>query len=143
METEQWVCDTCADAIVDPHGALVTWTTDADNRARAFRFVHKGRACDTERSAFTWQLSDALGVDGQAWWFSLLTYGPMFDGQKAGVADMDEFVDAFRRAQLPGYEAARPYFRAEIVHDNYGDANEVAVYQRGALMDIAELGRRE
>lgn len=142
MALTEWTCDTCDKPITDAHNALVIWHSDQDHRAYGFRFVHKGRACDPDRSASSWELHDALGMDGQAWWLSFLSYGRMFGAQKPGVVDMDEFVDAFRRAQTPFYEEARPYLRTDEVADSYGDANEVAVYQPGALANIADLGKR-
>lgn len=134
--------DYCGDAITEPLQALVTWSTDSDLRAHHFLYVHKGD-CDKERNDKSWELSHTLGLDGHAWWMSFLTNGPVRHGEpKAGVVDMDEFVDAFRRAQVPGYEEARPYFRSAEVQERYADAPEFGPYEPWALANIAEIGRK-
>lgn len=142
MEPKSWVCDECGEAITDPRKANITWDVNSDHRAHSFLFVHKGD-CDTEHNHRSWELSHAVGLDGLAWWMHFLTNGPLRRGEpKAGVVDMDEFVDAFRRAQVPGYEEARPFFHSAEVLDHYADSNEFAPYEQHALADIAERGSR-
>ena len=142
MEPKSWICDSCGDAITDSLQSLVTWSVDSDHRAHSFRFVHKGD-CDPNHNDPSSEISYTLGLDGHAWWMHFLTNGPLRRGEpKAGVVDMDEFVDAFRRAQVPGYEEARPYFRSPEVLEHYADSNELAPYEQHALADIAERGSR-
>lgn len=133
----KWKCDKCHTLIETAQEGYTTWRDDDQGRPTGFKIVHQG-ACDTRLDASSVALPGFLGADGMAHLTSLLTYGPLrSDGGHRGVADIDEFMDFFRRLQLPYYEEARPNFSHHDVIDEYRDATEVRPYLEDALKDIA------
>jgi hypothetical protein len=135
----EWDCDVCHEPITDPTMALLAWRFE-DAVKSDFRIVHKGR-CDRDRDDMTIVLDDAIGALGFAWLTSFLSYGPINHGDSTPrIGDMNNFVDVFRRLQVPWYEEARPYFRSEAVQDLYSDANEVIPGIPDELKRIYELG---
>lgn len=142
MPLDAWICDSCNDAIVNPQKGLLIWRSDADNVKSDLRLVHKG-ACDPKYEggfSASIEMHNLLGIDGQAHLFALVSYGALKDGQSPGVANMDNFVDVFRRLQTPYYEEARQNFHTEATAEEWGDANEVLPYTQRALRQIAEEG---
>lgn len=136
-----WICDTCGVAIDNIQSGLVVWNSDKSGRKDGFKIVHKG-ACDLDARMQSLGLDDLAGQGGQVWLLSWLSYGPIKNlGNSIRVLDMDGYVDLFRRLQTPWYEEARPYLRAHVTLEGWGDANEIAPYDSDSLRRIAEAGR--
>ena len=53
------------------------------------------------------------------------------------MADLDAFVDLFRRFQTPWYEEGRGHWGDEAVEHWLGEANEIYPYRPGTLARIA------
>lgn len=142
----RWACDHCGDQITDPNLGLVVWR-DEDRVAHDFRVVHKsvhGRHCDPgAESGFTssTEISNFLGDLGQAKLLSFLSVGPVIalqDGyRRTRVADLDQFVDLFRRFQTPWYEEARSQWDAEHTQHWLADASETYPYTPAVLQRVA------
>ncbi|UOQ56059.1 hypothetical protein MUN78_10120 [Leucobacter allii] len=117
---------------------------DRDNAKSGFEIIHKGRKCDPEHKGMSLELSDMIGDQGMSTLLSFLSYGPLPPRRgQPRIADMDEFVDLFRRLQTPGYEEARRHFRNPEVLDAFDGSPEDAAYVPDKLNWIAETGRRE
>jgi hypothetical protein len=144
-----WICDACGDDVTEPQLALLIWRTDreADGAWRAydFKIVHKnldGRQCDPGAGSgyrSNLELDNYLGPDGVAWLLSMLSKGPLLGGGGCEIQpqDMDDFVDLFRRLQVPHYEEARRNFDTEHTREWLSDANEVLPYIPDTLERIA------
>ena len=142
MPLTAWNCDTCHEDIEDPSIGVVIWRRSTDGSASGFLIVHKnfgGRDCDPGARAgyvSNIDLSDMIGHVGQARLLALLSSGPIRPGG-VGSAELDSFVDVFRRLQTPWYEEARPRFEDELTHEWLDDANEVYPYIPAVLERIA------
>jgi hypothetical protein len=137
-----WFCDVCGDEIADPMKGLLVWKV-GDNLVKSdFRVVHKGdcdRITDPNHEDYTIETQNLIGLDGQAWLFSLISYGPLKDGKSRGVADLDQWIDVFRRFQTPWYEQARKHFAFESIREQFSDANETLPYEQRYLEEIAKV----
>lgn len=134
-----WTCDTCGDSATDPSMSLVVWRT-ANGKAADFRIVHKGD-CDPEAAngfIHNLELSSFLGADGATMLLSWLSLGPLRGAadDMPEVGDFDQYVDLFRRVQVPYYEEARSRFQDEDVRHWLGDANEYYPYMPDVLQRI-------
>ncbi|WP_204037262.1 hypothetical protein [Micromonospora qiuiae] len=139
-----WQCDRCPDLITDPDMALVVWRRE-DQKLKGFMIVHKsadGRDCDPGDQAGyreSSELSTFLGQVGAAYLLSWLSMGPVRGVPDTNqVADLDEFVDLFRRVQVPWYEQARPHFHDEETQHWLSDANEYYPYIPETLQRTAK-----
>lgn len=138
-----WACDACGDAIDDPRRGLVAWRDDEEGRAIVFMIVHKnidGRSCDPGSEAgyrSSLDIAEFLGDVGQARLLAMLSVGRLLEGNVPGVADLDAYVDLFRRVQTPWYEEARGHWDDEATTYWLDDANEVYPYTPDVLEKIA------
>jgi hypothetical protein len=133
-----WTCDVCHEQIESVKEGYVVWSTDDHLLKRGFIILHKGK-CDPRGLTQSQALGDFLGPDGLATLTSFLSYGNINpEGLGNRIADMDEFIDFFRRVQLPWYEQAREHFSSEAVHRDYDGANEVQPYLQRDLRQITE-----
>ena len=141
----KWYCDHCDLMIENPADGLVIWNGHADLGDHDFKVVHKG-ICDDKSYGKSLPINDFLGYRGQAKLLSLLSDGRLktgfpFDSShyhatKRKVKNRDEYVDLFRRFQLPYYEEARRYFEDVEIRDMFDSANEIAPYKEEALEAI-------
>src|SRR5262249_32907976 len=105
-----WTCDVCGDVIERVEEGYVVWKSDGA-KAADFKIIHQGK-CDHERDDHNASaaLADFLGDNGLAYILSFLSAGPVQSalGRRphCEITDFDEFVDFFRRVQLPYYEEA-------------------------------------
>lgn len=143
MKTTVWYCDTCNGEISDPEGSLVVWDFDSNLAKGGFGIVHKGRKCDRDSESHSMELSHMIGADGQEHLLSFLSYGPLpIREGTPRVADIDGFVDLFRRLHTPGYEEARRYFNVQEVQEQFSSANEFAAFTPSELEWIIKTGRK-
>lgn len=113
----------------------VVWEDSASGDA-GFEIIHHGR-CDKSGKSNSGALRNVLGSDGLAKLTSHLSYGILKEGfGQPMIADMDGFVDFFRRVQLPYYEEARTGLLSE--QEEWSDANEVRPYLQDVLQRIAK-----
>ena len=135
-----WRCDVCGELIDSPESGYVIWKTDPNLLSFAFKIIHK-KKCDLKDHSSSAALSDFLGENGLAYLLTKLSLGPIkkSQGQPSAcqIADMDEFVDFFRRLQTPYYEQARTRFGVAEVKDDFSDSNELYPYLPETLKRIA------
>ncbi|OII35173.1 hypothetical protein BIU98_04425 [Curtobacterium sp. MMLR14_010] len=143
MDTiNSWICDECGDAIESPSKGLLVW--DNGERKSNFRIVHKGQ-CDVDNSQATAELSEVTGPDGQVRLLAFLSYGPLMGPGSipVRVADLDEWVDVFRRLQTPHYEEARILYKRPEVKEALDDANELFPYEPDTMRRLLDEYREE
>lgn len=143
-----WTCDSCGEQVMPERGTVIARYTKPDRWLTGFLIVHKnidGRDCDPgSRNGYYYNvdLDSLLGQRGMAHLLAHLSAGPLKGGGGAAqVADMDEFVDLFRRLQVPFYEQARHRFDDDDVANAYSDANEYFPYMPDELEKIATTDR--
>ena len=135
---EQWYCDKCGEIIENYQNGYVIWKQDENYKDYDFKIIHKSK-CDDKNFRSSASLSDFLGKRGLVNLTSMLSIGTIKInlGQKGGkVRDLDEFIDFFRRVQLPFYEEARQKFNKHEILDMMSDANEIFPYLEEQLKDI-------
>ncbi len=146
---KQFYCDVCGEIIEKPSDGYVIWqrerTETGLGKEHGFKIIHQNE-CDKDRVNYpsSMHLDHFLGPDGMAYLLSFLSIGPV----KANLGqthepklDMDEFVDFFRRVQVPHYEEARQHFsHHEFLEDNC-DNNEVGPYTQASLEATAKNPR--
>ena len=138
---EQWFCDTCGELIESTKHCYVLWRTDDNNKDYDFRIIHQSQ-CDSGGPDSSGPITDFLGTDGLTKLLTFLSLGRLRSTETGNdgltVKNMDEFVDFFRRVQLPYYEEARTKFGNSNFLDDYRDANEIQPYLQTALKRIIE-----
>ncbi|MEK7724491.1 MAG: hypothetical protein AAB336_09105 [Acidobacteriota bacterium] len=134
----EWICDSCGETVKQPK-AYVIWKRNENGLAYGFKIIHQ-KDCDNDDYPSSGSIDQFLGLDGEAKLLCFLSSGPLkADKERKGsirVADIDEFVDFFRRVQTPFYEEARTKFFNEDVFDRFSDASEVRPYMSDALQSI-------
>ena len=144
---EMWICDTCGEVIEKPDDGYVVWNYERQDGAisnlrKDFRIIHQSR-CNNDRinSPASSALVDFLGQAGLNKLLRFLSHGPIrvhCDGATPPqLADMDAFVDFFRRVQVPYYEEARCHLQNHDVLERIFDSNEMYPYQTLILNEIA------
>ncbi len=143
MPLSQWYCDVCDQIIKKPEDGYVVWKCDKDLLNSDFRIVHQSR-CDYRRDIYisSMPLKSFLGHDGRSYLLSFLSLGPVkFNISRescASAKDLDQFVDFFRRVQVPYYEEARRKFASSNLLHDFSDANEFSPYTAEALRQIIQ-----
>ncbi len=126
-----WYCDVCQERIENFKSGYVIWRATDQMKAHDFKIIHQTR-CDRKDFPASAALEDFLGADGLSYLLSFLSLGPvkkrLSEKPFFGVKDADEFVDFFRRLQVPYYEEARRLFGNEDYLDQNSDNNEVSPY---------------
>ena len=136
-----WRCDVCGELIDSPESGYVIWKTDSNLLSHSIKIIHKIK-CDLKDHHDSAALSDFLGESGLAYLLSKLSLGPIMKSMDQSsfcqVADMDEFVDFFRRVQTPFYEQARTKFGSAEVQSDFAGSNELYPYLPESLKSIAD-----
>ncbi len=141
--TTSWTCDVCGEDSVTADNGYVVWDMDRETMEdHSFSIIHQSR-CDDDTMASSSPLAEFLGPDGLANLTSLLSLGPVMmkreSRDRPPPKDMTQFIDFFRRLQLPGYEQARPNFQTEVAYERLYDASELYPYLQTNLDWIADL----
>jgi hypothetical protein len=143
----RWSCDVCGDPVTaDENDGYVVWR-HIDGQEGDFRIIHKIK-CDDDRYTSSLPLSNFLGSRGLATLTAFLSPGafiaatyPKEKLNRMGFAihDQHEFVDFFRRVQLPYYEEARSelWNPSEDTRELWADSGEVSPYLEESLIRIA------
>lgn len=139
---KQWICDSCGKLIESPEDGYVIWEQDSEFHNRGYRIIHKKRECNNERFPLSSSLSSFLGLDGLNILLSHLSLGTIkkniCEESFNQIVDFDEFVDFFRRVQIPFYEEARTKFDNKNLLNYFADSNEVSPYLIDSLRYIVE-----
>lgn len=135
----KWRCDVCGNWIESVDAGYVIWKSRA--RYSDFKVIHQTK-CDRDDHHSSAALADFLGPRGATYMLSWLSPGPLIgdrdDGTGNSVARLSEFVDLFRRLQVPYYEEARVHFSDPEVRRDHSDWHEYAPYVPESLKAIAE-----
>jgi hypothetical protein len=122
---EEWICDVCGEVIKgEKEGYVVYHMTDPPKNSfdegrpkrHGFKIIHKSR-CDHEDEYASLPLSMVTGNEGLAKLQSWISKGPASESESIEVKSTNEYVDFFRRVQLPYYEEARQIFGDKEVRD--------------------------
>jgi hypothetical protein len=152
---EQWLCDTCGRLIEGVAEGYVEWNAEntfGDKEiAKDFHIVHVGGRSSLGPPGYCFQhqnargrrdlpMKDFLGPKGIAQMLSFLDVGTFHLEEYSGhaVGDMREFVELFRRTQLPYYEQARNYFSRAKRDDFLGSPNEIYLFMPQTLKEIIQ-----
>jgi hypothetical protein len=115
---QQWVCDRCQNVIESPEKGYVEWIDGDDELHRDYRIIHAGGQCHHHLHAAGLSdssLEDFVGPTGLVKLLSVLDVGAYHDPNFVGhlrikPANVRNYVETFRRLQLPYYEEARLYW---------------------------------
>lgn len=144
MKIGPWVCDECQNEILKSDDGYVLYEKDKNSLAHNFRIIHKIK-CDKSPDSLSMALSNFLGTQGLVYLTSFLSIGPISkqfgDNSSAGVKDFDEFVDFFRRVQIPFYEQARMKFSPHLFNENNLEPSGILDYMPKNLERISKLGQ--
>lgn len=147
----QWVCDECGELIRKPEEGYVEWLVDDNHILYGFRIVHHALASpkhpdgDCYRYTRKYGKSDLsleqfLGAEGIVRMLSFINMGSLHDdfNAKPRIKSSGEWVELFKRLQVPYYEEAMLYwFKAK--EDGFFDgANEIASYLPETLKELIE-----
>ena len=137
---QEWVCDVCGKIINEPEDGYIIWKSN-DDKFYDFRIIHQG-ICDNREYTQSAPLTDHLGADGLIVLTAFLSAGELKvrsgSGNCCEVTNFDEFVDLFRRLQVPYYEEARIKFSNTEVIRRLDDMTEVGPYTEEYLKKIIE-----
>ena len=145
---QQWICDYCGEVIISPKDGWLEWLHDGQFRAHGFKIVHHRPASPRKDGCYHYTnqsgrsdlpLDTYLGTSGLVHLLAFLDVGYVDPKNKGPwVNDIREFVELFRRVQLPYYEEARLYWSDAEADGLFGGANEVSPYLERALKNIVE-----
>ncbi len=162
----RWYCDTCGGVIELVTKGCVVWkcqdlTEQRRLRFHSFRIIHptniqlvtSGQTiinlpnCDPGKDFIRHApLTDFVGINGLSNLLANLSLGPFLqrqDEELVTMVEMDEYVDFFRRVQMPYYEEARRYFGNENLIERMLGENELFPYRFDKLREIIqEFGQR-
>ena len=138
---KQWICDRCGEVIERPEDGYVFWKKP-NFKNEDFQIVHHVR-CNLDQSyTQSMDLRRFLGADGLVRLLSKLDPGSMHQpNHQCEVSNMREFVEFFRRLQLPYYEEARIYWGVAKDDGFFSDANEVWIYLPSTLKELIQQYR--
>jgi hypothetical protein len=149
---ERWRCDTCGGMIDGMEAGNVEWLSERMGSrliARGFHIVHHGSASPFNGPANCYQhqyaagrldlpLEDFVGINGIVQLLSFLDIGAFHEPDFRGhaIGDMREFVELFRRVQVPYYEEARKYLPLAASERALGDPNSIYAYIPETLQHV-------
>lgn len=151
---KQWTCDVCGRIIEKPEDGYVVWKfDDKERKIFDYKILHhnyidgdgKMRGCDNDDSYFfSSALTDFLGYHGMAKLLSMIDAGPMHrEKYEEEIENLRDFLEFFRRVQLPYYEEARLYWQKAKYDGYFKDANEVWIYLPSTLKKLIKEYRPE
>jgi len=138
---KQWVCDVCGKIIESPKKAYVVWKCVGDDKNHfEYRIIHQGRrdGCDIDSSyKLSLSIVDFLGDKGVVNLLSLIDVGPFHrEEYKLQIKNIRDFLEFFRRVQLPYYEEARLYWDNAYNDGFFNGANELWIYLPSTLEEL-------
>lgn len=113
MVENKWICDKCREPIMTIEEGWLKWTKNLnDETLSGFKIIHhpacKGPGPKIQKSGLTAPgdpLKEFQGEDGLIRLLELLS--------KTEPENQSELLEIIQRIHIPGYEAARPYFKKE------------------------------
>lgn len=149
---KQWICDECGDIINKADEGYLEWTHDENDLRYRFRIVHHKLyspngpegSCYYNNGDYhprlDLELSRFVGTGGIIKMLSFIDVGqyhkPEYGGHR--VKDLREWVEIFRRMQLPYYEEARFFWTDAEGNGEFDGINEMLIYSPDTLKDIVE-----
>jgi hypothetical protein len=138
----QWICDTCGEPVGIQSGWLEwldgrDWRTGAKRGPHSFHIVHNRKRCfqnDGRDECSDNHLQYFLGPSGLAYLLSIID-PEIGDGPPA---DMAEYLEVFRRLQIPFYEEARP----RLVEETRAEGRCYSMTTPEYCEQVAREGRR-
>ena len=138
---QEWICDTCNKTISSAEDGYVIWRHDIDQRDFDFKIIHKF-VCEPASYPSSVPLTEFIGSKGSTYLLSFISLGKIKARGRyrnyCHVVDFDEFVDLYRRVQIPYYEEARTKFNTPALLADMEDASELHPYQEDVLKQIIE-----
>ena len=136
-----WYCDFCKEPIEDVNNCYVIWKCTEKGAYYSFKIIHSVKCDQREVYDRSLPIKEFLGIDGITNLLSFLSLGPIISNLSSGgfqqIHDFDDFVDFFRRVQIPYYEEARRKFNNQKLLSDFIDANEVFPYTQEGLKKIS------
>jgi hypothetical protein len=142
-----WYCDLCDKKITNIKDGNVLWKSYDEDKVSDFIITHK-KICKNRTHLASATLQEFSGPEGVIYLLSKLNNGLLMrtKGEKdhCQVLDFDEYMDFFRRMQIPFYEEARRYFKNVPNTIEYVDYNGFYSYLPEKLEKIIrEYGEKE
>jgi hypothetical protein len=151
---QQWTCDECGETIGNPSDGYVEWLREHEGDGwvvHGFRIVHHASASPRKEAGHDCYLyagrtgradlplGDFLGPDGLVRLLMFLDVGPIHDPDgMPQIRNTREYVELFRRLQLPYYEEARTRLPIAQSEGSFQSANEVWPYLQSTLKELVE-----
>jgi hypothetical protein len=146
---KQWVCDVCGHIIETPEKCYVVWKYKGTKEKQfEYKIVHQNHTdehgkkcgCDNDRSYHcSASMSGFLGDRGMVKLLSMIDPGALHMPEyKEQIKNIRDFLEFFRRVQLPYYEEARLYWGCARNDGYFVGANEVWIYLPSTLKDLIE-----
>ena len=134
-----WCCDECGDPVGVADGYVIWGKYGSPDFE--FRIIHKG-VCDDSSMNSSLPLTDFLGPDGLVTLTSMLSYGPVANGEEVEprstypMPNLDAWVDFLRRMQVPNYEQVRLLYRSHESRERFSDCTESYPYLQKSIASI-------
>jgi hypothetical protein len=137
---KQWICDVCGKLIETPEDGYVIWSDDKNSHYADFKIIHQGQ-CDKTPTSGSMSVPEFLGDNGCSNLLSFLSKGLIRVNHTEvpstiSPANIDDFVDLFRRLQTPFYEEARIHFDNSELFQEFREENDRYVYSEKNLRQI-------
>ena len=154
---EQWYCDYCEELIERPEDGYYECLRDPKTGVKTgFKIVHHASASPREKGSnqcyhyahekhrSDMPLMSVLGGSGKGVLLSILGTGicPHDPSTDPDARNYREFMDFFRRVQVPYYEEARVYFSAAIAEGMLESFDSDSVDDPGFLKRVIERFRQ-
>jgi hypothetical protein len=135
---KQWICDTCGQVIEKPADGYVIFDRNNKFQYQKFQIVHhlpesplkdNPNGCYDPNLKLSMPLETFLGDAGKAYLLTMLDVGKYIQEEyRQQVSSIREWVELFRRVQLPYYEEARLYWDRAYADGFFVGANEYWPY---------------
>tara|TARA_Y100000588_G_scaffold201434_1_gene215043 strand:- start:58 stop:552 length:495 start_codon:yes stop_codon:yes gene_type:complete len=150
----QWICDQCGEVIQKPEDGYLEWIRNPEGLYEGFKIVHHKTASPLQYEndgCFHYtnapdrhdlHLDAFIGNAGLPKLLSLVDNGCIadpFDETGIKVANMREYMELFRRLQLPYYEEARLHFSSALDDGEFDGHSEYASFTSDTLKRIIKL----
>ncbi len=145
-----WICDTCGQEIETVEQGWVEWLQNEEFKAYGFRIVHHAlySPFKPRRNCYNYEdkgmhdlpLNKFIGSTGLAQLLCFLDEGEHVYESYGGptVKDIREFLDFFRRVQIPYYEQARFHLRDELEGGQLAGCDAAYIYSPDSLKGLIE-----
>jgi hypothetical protein len=135
----KFYCDVCREPIEDVARGYVVWKHVGEHGYGGFKIVHQKRCDNRDEFPVSKALQGFLGLEGMVYLQAMLSAGALLASEmpsicRIGPEEMDDFIDFWRRVQLPHYEEARRRFGNPVLVGDFAGSNEVLPYMPDVLV---------